>query len=72
MVRVPLFNATKTHKLTEAEKLYAASQWQLMWRKFKDHKLAMIALFILGVLYTIAFLAPFLAPAERNSVSGSM
>ncbi len=64
MVRVPLFSATKRHKLTEAEKLYAASQWQLMWRKFKDHKLAMIALFTLGVLYTIAFLAPFLAPYD--------
>lgn len=64
MVRVPLFSATKRHKLTEAEKLYAASQWQLMWRKFKDHKLAMVALFTLGVLYTIAFLAPFLAPYD--------
>ncbi len=64
MVNVPLFNATKRHKLTEAEKLYAASQWQLMWRKFKDHKLAMIALFTLGILYTIALLAPFLAPYD--------
>jgi peptide/nickel transport system permease protein len=64
MARVPLFKATKRRKLTEAEKLYAASQWQLMARKFRDHKLAMIAAFTLAVLFTIAFLAPFLAPYD--------
>ena len=64
MSRVPFFKATNQRKLTEAEKLYTASQWQLMWRKFRDHKLAMVAAFVLGILYTIAFLAPFLAPYD--------
>lgn len=64
MLRVPFLKATKTRKLTEAEKLYTASQWQLMWRKFRDHKLAMLAAVVLFVLYTIAFLAPFLAPYD--------
>jgi peptide/nickel transport system permease protein len=64
MVNVPLLNTRKNDKLTESEKLYAASQWQLMWRKFKDHKLAMLAAYTLIVLYTIALLAPFLAPYD--------
>ena len=64
MVRVPLLSAGNKRELTKAEKLYTASQWQLMWRKFKDHKLAMIAAVTLCILYTIALFAPFLAPSD--------
>ena len=41
---------------------YSASQWQLMWAKFKDHKLALASLAVLAVFYMIALLGPFLAP----------
>ena len=40
-----------------------ASQWQLMLWKFKKHKLAMIALPILILLYLMAIFADFLSPA---------
>ena len=40
-----------------------ASQFQLMWWKFRKHKLAMIAMPILVVLYLIAIFADFLSPA---------
>jgi peptide/nickel transport system permease protein len=43
---------------------YSASQWQLMWAKFKDHKLALVSLGVLGVFYLIALLGPFLAPCD--------
>ena len=33
------------------EKYYLASQWQLMWRKFRKHKLAMGGISVLIVLY---------------------
>ena len=33
------------------EKLYTATQWQLIWRKFKKHKLAMVGGVMLIVLY---------------------
>lgn len=46
----------------QKEKIYLASQWQLIWWKFKKHKLAMVALFVLAFLYLIAILAQFIAP----------
>lgn len=49
------------------EKIYLASQWQLMWWKFKKHKLAMLALWILGILYFIAAFCEFLAPYNPDT-----
>lgn len=47
----------------EAEERYeAASQWRLMWWKFRKHKLAMIALPVLLLLYLSAVFADFLSP----------
>ena len=40
-----------------------ASQFQLMWWKFRKHKLAMIAMPVLGFLYLVAIFADFLSPA---------
>lgn len=40
-----------------------ASQWQLMWWKFKKHKMAMIAAPILIFLYFIALFCEFLSPS---------
>lgn len=51
------------HKNESAEeRYYMASQWQLMWQKFRRHKLAMIGGCILLSLYLIAIFADFLAP----------
>ena len=44
------------------EQYYLASQWQLMGRKFKKHKLARISIFVLGILYFVAIFCEFLAP----------
>lgn len=44
------------------EDYYLASQWTLMARKLKKHKLAKISLMILMVLYLCALFADFLAP----------
>ena len=43
---------------------YYASQWKLMWIKFKDHKLAMAGFGFLVFLYVIAIFAPFLSPYD--------
>lgn len=48
------------------EKFYTASQWQLAWRKFKKHKLAIISLMILGVFYFLAILCQFVSPYNPN------
>lgn len=44
------------------EDYYLASQWTLMARKLKRHKLAKISLIILAILYLSALFADFLAP----------
>jgi peptide/nickel transport system permease protein len=46
----------------EEEAFFRAGQWQLVWWKFKRHKLAQIAVVALGTLYVIAILAEFVAP----------
>jgi peptide/nickel transport system permease protein len=49
---------------TEAEKLdYAvASEWELMWHKFKRHRLALICGVIVLLLYVVAAFVEFIAP----------
>jgi peptide/nickel transport system permease protein len=46
----------------QEEEFFRAGQWQLVWWKFKRHKLAQIAIVVLGILYFIAIFAEFLAP----------
>jgi len=49
-------------KRTADESYYMASQWTLMWRKLKKHKLAKFSLVILAILYLGALFADFIAP----------
>lgn len=53
-------NDQKT-KINERE-YYSASQWQLMWRRFKRHKLALLGGTLLAIFYFLAIFAPFLSP----------
>ena len=51
--------ATGRQETAEQEKLYAASSWTLMRRKFFKHKLALVGLTGLAVLYLVAAFAGF-------------
>lgn len=55
----------------ETEAYYAASQWQLMGRKFRKHKLARIAMVVLGLLYLQALLGQFIAPQGLTTYSSA-
>ena len=47
-----------------------ATQWQLMWWKFRRHHMALVGLSVLGVLVVLAALAEFISPQSpgvRNS-----
>jgi peptide/nickel transport system permease protein len=46
------------------ESFYRAGQWQLVWWKFRRHKLAQIAMVVLGVLYLIVIFAEFVSPYD--------
>ena len=52
----------KTEKLAAEEKYYIASQWELMWRKFKKHKLALFGSSILIIFYVMALFCEFSSP----------
>ena len=41
------------------ERFYIASQWQLMWRKFIKHKLAILGGTVLAIFYIITILCEF-------------
>ena len=59
----------QTEKGREGEKLYMASQWQLMWLKFKDHKLAHFSLYVVLLFYFVAIFCEFLAPGDPNRMN---
>jgi len=43
-------------------RVYTASQWRLMWWKFRRHRLAVVAAIVVLVLYLAAAFCEFLAP----------
>ncbi|HET6484972.1 MAG TPA: ABC transporter permease [Spirochaetia bacterium] len=48
----------------QEESYYVASQWKLIGRKFRRHKLSMVSLCVLGLMYLGAILCEFLAPYD--------
>ena len=50
-------------------KVAVASQWQLMRWKFRRHKLAVISLWIIALLYAVALFVEFLAPADPDKAA---
>ena len=57
------FEPYATEEMTpEQERVYLASQWQLMWWKFRKHKLALISAVVIIMIYAMAAFAEFLAP----------
>jgi peptide/nickel transport system permease protein len=47
--------------------LVSLSQWQLAWRRFRRHRLALVGLGILTALTVAAIVGPILAPFDFNS-----
>lgn len=51
----------------EKESYYQATQWQLIWWKFRKHILARLALVVLALLYFTALFCEFVSPYAPNS-----
>ncbi|MHB0878986.1 MAG: ABC transporter permease [Anaerolineae bacterium] len=47
---------------SETERIFVASQWQLMWWRFRKHKMAMVSSAVLGLLLLIALFCEVVAP----------
>ncbi|MBK8023103.1 MAG: ABC transporter permease [Chloroflexi bacterium] len=54
-----------------AERYYAASQWQLMWRKLKRHRLAVVSGIFLGMFYFVALFAEFFTTQDMAEFSST-
>lgn len=46
----------------QQEKIYVASNWRLMWWRFRRHRLAVVSTVVVVVFYLVAILAEFVAP----------
>ena len=57
-----VFRRNRKNNLEMQERFYYASQWQLIWWKFKRHRLAMVGGIVLGFLYFLAIFYEFLSP----------
>jgi peptide/nickel transport system permease protein len=54
------------------ERIYYATQWQLMWWQYRKNKLAYIGMFVLSALYLAAFFAGIVAPYESTDRFGGL
>jgi peptide/nickel transport system permease protein len=60
------FEFLKERRVDEgAERLFVASQWDLMWLHFRRHRVAMVGLIVVLLLYVMALFHGFLAPYEK-------
>jgi peptide/nickel transport system permease protein len=62
------FEPYEADRLTpEQERFYRASQWQIMWWKFKRHRIALAAGVILAVFYASTLVSELIAPYHLHS-----
>jgi peptide/nickel transport system permease protein len=62
------FDPQLTETLTpEQERFYRASQWQIMWWKFRRHRIAVIAGAILLAFYASILVSEFIAPYHLHT-----
>lgn len=50
-----------------ADRISMATQWQLMWWRFRRHRLAMVAAVVILLFYSIVLFADFLAYSSPNT-----
>jgi peptide/nickel transport system permease protein len=51
----------------QADQIYVAPQWKLIWWKFRKHRLALISLFVLIFFYAAAIFCEFVAPYDPET-----
>ena len=58
------YAGTRDQRLKVADKLDEASQYQLIFAKFRKHRVATVSSYVLILLYLVAIFAEFVAPYE--------
>lgn len=54
------------------ERVFRATQWQLVWWQYKKNRLAFFGMFVLGILYIMAIFAAVIAPYEPTERFGGL
>jgi len=70
MTDMPQESRAERRERERREKYYSASQWTLIWWRFRRHRAAMVASAILGLMILLGLFAEFFAPygaTERNA-----
>lgn len=62
-------SATAPAAVEPEDGLEYASQWKLMWMRFRRHKLALISLYVVGFLYFVALFAEVIAPFDPEATN---
>ena len=55
--------------MSDEEEVFVASQWQLMWWRFRKHRVAIVAVFVLLLFYLVSFVAEFLGTGDPAALS---
>lgn len=67
-VRDAPFDPMSVERLTaDQERVYLASQWRLMWWKFRGHRLAVVSAVIVLALYAMILICEFVAPYDYQA-----
>jgi peptide/nickel transport system permease protein len=62
------FDPQEAERLTpEQERFYTASQWRLMWWKFRRHRPAVLSAWVLGLMYASIVISEILAPYNLHT-----
>ena len=64
--KVSAIDTQETATETEDQDLAFASQWQLMWIRFRRHRLALMGSAVLVLLYGVAAICEFISPYDPN------
>ena len=58
--------------LDRARALASASQWQLTWRRFRRHRLAVVCAVIIAMFYSVVAFAEFFATTDPDKPSAQL
>jgi peptide/nickel transport system permease protein len=61
-----ILNLKKQPQQLNEEKYFVATPRQLMWWRFKKHKIALVSLSLIVIMYLIAVFAEFVSPYDPN------
>ncbi len=54
--------------LEQAQQTRPENQWQIVFRRFRRHRMAMVSLAVLVIIFAASILAPYITPFDRDEI----